>query len=485
MRDRIDRPLDRLADIIAGASPGRLAAVVVAIWAVSVFPAIALRGLHWEEGRIISIALGAMDGHLLVPHVFGERFAERPVLLSLIQAGLGSIIGDITPWVARLPVVLALLAGALLVFHIVRRYASAAAGFVGAACYLASIQIHKKVITAEGDVLLSVLSLLAVWLWWNGTLKERRSPLRWAAIAALVTGVAMVKGPQMAGFFGVGIGLAILVGRHWRDLPGYVAVGVVSLGAVVAWYLLVFQSGAGDVDMWVRHSRFVAPPSIDEYLTARIVFLLVLAGEMMPALLLAVPFWWCTLRRHRDDPTAAFGMAIFCYAVPVTLLLAPWPGSDTRYAMCAFPAVAIAAGLGFERFRHLARLRRVVLSIVVVLLGFRVLYGWVAMPALSELFDRSRQDALVVQAAIDADPAPISFVWIREDYNIMVQVDAEIRSRPLDAFGDPALTGWFLLPVDVLQQVATARGLERLPEPRAHVGGDSHLALIRIPDQGS
>ena len=56
---------------------------ILILWALLVVPAIFLVGAHYEEGTTIGLARGAFeDGHWLVPHLYGYRLAERPVLVS-------------------------------------------------------------------------------------------------------------------------------------------------------------------------------------------------------------------------------------------------------------------------------------------------------------------------------------------------------------------------------------------------------------------
>jgi 4-amino-4-deoxy-L-arabinose transferase-like glycosyltransferase len=67
---------------------------VVAFFLVQAVPATIVRSSNLEEGTVIAIARGAMeDGHWLTPFIYGDRFAERPVLLSWISALVGEVTG--------------------------------------------------------------------------------------------------------------------------------------------------------------------------------------------------------------------------------------------------------------------------------------------------------------------------------------------------------------------------------------------------------
>src|SRR4051812_49949932 len=63
---------------------------------VFVVPAIILRAAHFEEGTVISLARGAFeDGYWFDLHRNGNRFVERPVLLSWLLAAIGLVTGTI------------------------------------------------------------------------------------------------------------------------------------------------------------------------------------------------------------------------------------------------------------------------------------------------------------------------------------------------------------------------------------------------------
>src|SRR6476646_8971872 len=94
---------------------------VIGLFMVQAIPATIIRASNLEEGRIVAIARGAMeDGHWITPFVYGERFAERPVLLSWISALLGEVTGGVTLWSLRFPHLIFFLAGALLLYRLLR-----------------------------------------------------------------------------------------------------------------------------------------------------------------------------------------------------------------------------------------------------------------------------------------------------------------------------------------------------------------------------
>src|ERR1700716_1146609 len=106
---------------------------VIGLFIIQAIPATIVRASNLEEGRIIAIARGAMeDGRWLTPFLYGDRFAERPVLLSWISAPFGELTGGVTLWSLRVPHLGFFFAGALLIYGLLRTSnRKTAAGFVG------------------------------------------------------------------------------------------------------------------------------------------------------------------------------------------------------------------------------------------------------------------------------------------------------------------------------------------------------------------
>ncbi|MFL6825483.1 MAG: ArnT family glycosyltransferase [Bradyrhizobium sp.] len=223
---------------------------VVLLWALMAYPAASIRGTHYEEGTVIGLARGAVEeGYWLSPHLYGVRFVERPVLLSWLAAGIGKLSGGVTVWSARIPHLLFLLAGGLMVFNLDRK----ASAVFGALCWFACPMVAQKFVTAEPDVTLSVLLFGAFFLWWKGVVSGHASMLRWVSIAILLIAAGLTKGPQPIAYFTLGVGAYLIVKRRWGDISGFVFSNAVAGLAVAAWYWAVLNPG--DVKDWMLHSR--------------------------------------------------------------------------------------------------------------------------------------------------------------------------------------------------------------------------------------
>ena len=86
---------------------------VVILCALFILPAIFIRGAHYEEGTTIALAKSIFeDGMWPGTFRYGERLVDRPHAVTWLLGGVGYLIGGLPVWVARLPTILSLIAGA-------------------------------------------------------------------------------------------------------------------------------------------------------------------------------------------------------------------------------------------------------------------------------------------------------------------------------------------------------------------------------------
>ena len=186
------------------------------------------------------------------PFVYGERFAERPVLLSWIAALFGETTGGVTLWSLRIPHLCFFLAGALLIYSLLRSVAGKSAAIFGALCWISMPVVAPKFINAEPDIVLSVLLFGAFYVWWQGARDEGLTTGRWLCISMLIALAGLTKGPQEVAYFTLGVGAYTLL--KLRDqIPAFVAANIGAGLIIGAWYGLVYKPG--DVGTWEAHSR--------------------------------------------------------------------------------------------------------------------------------------------------------------------------------------------------------------------------------------
>jgi 4-amino-4-deoxy-L-arabinose transferase-like glycosyltransferase len=397
--------------------------------AVIVFPLISIRAYHYEEGLTAALARDALsDSPWYVPDLFGARWIERPVMQSWIAAAMSWLLGGVSQITVRLPTVAALFAGTLLIWALVRPRVSRSAALVAALCFLFSPAVLQKAVTAEADILLSAFQFAAFVVWWHGYEAGRISFARWLAVGLLLAATALCKGPQPAAFFALGVGAFILIRRDWKQLPGYVLAGAVSVGIMASWSIAVYR--AADIDTLLEYMRLSRKETIFDYLAYRLGFMTVLVA-FLPGLLIAAPALidWARRREPADISAAdrSLFLALVLYATIPILALAVWPGAAARYAMPALLAIAALAGLCLDRLiTRRVDLARLALSILAGLMAYQFIWGWIVAPLLADTFARTRIEARVVEAATRAKPYTI-FALLRLDDAVLAYLDRPVR----------------------------------------------------------
>lgn len=428
---------------------------ILVLWALFVFPAISLRAFHYEEGYVVAVARGVIenaDG--LVPHLYGARFVDRPNLLGWIVALIGMAAGGVNQWVARAPAVLSLLAGCLLVFHLVRRYASALAALFAGLAFLVCPMMLQKTVVAEPDVLVSVLLLVTFIVWWNGVEAGHIGIGRWLAIGALLTVAAFVKGPQPLAYFGLGAGAFHLLRGEWRRIAGLGLAGAIAALMTGLWYWSIYQPG--DLDVWRDFSRLTIHQSVAQHVWASAWFTGQTLLETLPGLIVAVPLVR-GLSLRAAEPIDRLALALWLYSVCCTAVLLFWPGANSRYVMPAALGIAALAGIGFDGCRH-ARpaLLKSALGITALLALYQIVLCWVVMPGQPSLFDRPRRAASAISAVMAVRPATL-YALDRDPYNTLAYLHP-VRIVPLDEFGTVKAPAWFITKFDYqLQRIRQSR----------------------------
>src|SRR5262249_53788554 len=149
-------------------------ALLVILWAVAVLPNLSVRAFIWEEGNNAELARDMLARHdWREPAIFGLRYGEKPSLFSGLIAGTAHPTGRVDEWSARLPAMLSVLATALLVERLTRRYASRPATLFAACAFMFSPIILRKLTISEPDTLVTLLSFAALLVWWSGEARGR------------------------------------------------------------------------------------------------------------------------------------------------------------------------------------------------------------------------------------------------------------------------------------------------------------------------
>jgi len=398
---------------------------VLILCALFLLPAILIRGAHYEEGTAVALARSIFeDGTWPDAYRYGARFVQRPQGISWLLGAIGLFTGEMPIWLARLPTALALISGASLIYWLVRQHASAAAALIGAVCFIASPMMLQKTVTAEPDIVLSVLLFAALILFWRGYATGGPTPLRWFCIMPVVAAAGLAKGPQPLGYFFLGVGAFLILRRQLSSLLWLGLTGVVAAAAAATWYVAIYQPG--DLTVWAQHSRLIAVPLTDLAISSAR-FCVHVTLELLPGLLLFLPLAWNVIRL-RAPKNEDLIVLLVLYAGICTLLLVPWPGALGRYAMPATLAVAAGAGLAYDRFLAQRDLRAsVTVWLAALLVLYRLSLNWIVMPAVPAIF---RQAAIQGQKIADTTQASNTLLISSRmlDYNVFVYVPGAIRT---------------------------------------------------------
>jgi 4-amino-4-deoxy-L-arabinose transferase-like glycosyltransferase len=379
---------------------------IVLAWAVMVLPLVFWRGFNSDEGLAVSLARTALeDGQWMVPHLFNVRWVERPTLLSWVIAALSWPFGWVDQVTARTPIVLSVLAGALLVYAFVRQVARPAAAFVGAALFLSCPIVIRGFVMTTADLPLAVVLFAALLVWWQGEARGQVSWRRWLAIGAILACAGLLKGPQPLGYFFLGVGLYQLLTRSFRSMPGLVFAGVVSALPLFAWYGFVIDDG--DAENWARFMRLGS--SLSAPLPGPAMAFVQTVFDTLPAIVAAAAF---LLLRWRDTAPAEAPprliTALLCYTLTCSALILFWPGGATpRYFFPAVPALCVLGALGFAAFAE-RRPRAVAPALLIAgsLLTYSVVYA-MASPLLPRAFRSTALDGARISDVVTREPAVI------------------------------------------------------------------------------
>jgi 4-amino-4-deoxy-L-arabinose transferase-like glycosyltransferase len=440
--------------------------IIIVVWAALTLPLVFLRGFNSDEGLAVNIARSALeDGNWLTPHVFNVRWVERPTLLSWVVAAVSFPVGHVSQMSARLPIILFLLLGCLLIYSLLRGMkTSIPAALLGTAVFLACPIVIQSYVMVTADMPLAVLLFLAFFVWWNGCENGSVSFSRWIAIGVVLAFAALLKGPQPIAYFALGIGLFILGSRSWSQIPGFLLAGTVCLLPVAAWYWSIYLPG--DIVTWAAFMR-VRPVIL---FNGPIKGSLKLLAEILPAIVLATAsLVSCGLRNKRNFPPAFVG-ALACYAFTTSAIVLFWPGGFApRYLFPMFLPLAVLGGLGYDSLS--ARGPKVAATILVLsasLLSYAFVYSVIAAPLMPRAFRRTQIEAAEMVKLVEGAPGPIYRTGFAA-LNVLPYVPGRIITvtlRELETIHGPA---WIVLPDDDAQSLLTQRASEvRLVMPPGH-----------------
>ena len=231
-------------------------AVIIVAWAVLSVPLIFFRGYNSDEGLAVSIARTALEnGDWLDQHTFNVRWVDSPRLLAWIIAAISEPFGHVSQIAARLPIVLFLLFGCLLIYFLLRKVgAGVAAALFGTALFLACPLVMRGYVMITADMPLAVLLFLAFVLWWERLregLRQRR-PLaghRPRAGGGRVAEGTAARSPILRS----GSASSCSPAARGGKFPGLLLAGLICAIPLALWYAAIYRPG--DEGIWAAFMR--------------------------------------------------------------------------------------------------------------------------------------------------------------------------------------------------------------------------------------
>jgi 4-amino-4-deoxy-L-arabinose transferase-like glycosyltransferase len=420
-----------------------IAAIVLA-WALLTGPLIFFRGYNSDEGLAVSIARSALeDGEWLVPHMFNLRWIERPALLPWIIAAISAPFSGVSQITARLPIVLFVLLGCLLIYATLRKLsASVPASLLGVALFLTCPLVIRSYVMITADLPLAVVLFLAFFLWWRGYEKGSLGVGRWLAIGIVLAFAGLLKGPQPIAYFALGIGLYVLASRSWWQIPGLVMAGLICAVPLAVWYAAIYTPG--DEESWAAFLRVRPATQLPGPLAAS----LAAAAELLPAVLLATAF--LIAQAFGDEPVAPrrFVAAAASYAFTAAIVVLLWPGGSLpRYFLPMLPPLCVFGGLGYDL---LAARRPEIVAPVLLLTATLLVYALVLSllsPFLPLQYRQAAIDAARITALVQNALAPI-YRTGDTALNVLPYVPGRILNAEPDELAALKGPAWMILPID-------------------------------------
>jgi 4-amino-4-deoxy-L-arabinose transferase-like glycosyltransferase len=305
--------------------------------------------LRGEEPRRGQVAVEMIEsGDWLVPREQGEPFLSRPPLQNWAIAVTYLITGERDTFSTRLHSHLATLCMVLIIYGYSRTFLSRTGALAAAVAFATFGEVMQECRSAETEALftLCVSGSILVWHW--GMTRGWPETLSWSLGYALVAIGMLTKSIQAPFYFGVSVGVFLLITRQWRRLFSLAHLAGMAVGVLVllAWTVPFAQEvGIQAVrNIWMNDMRSRIY-EWDGIVLHFLQFPLELFGCLMPWAPLLIGF--C----RREVRAAAGPQVLFMTVVLVTGVPTCWfpPNGETRYLLPLYPAFAVLVGFVVQR----------------------------------------------------------------------------------------------------------------------------------------
>lgn len=367
-------PLDRSFTPVRAALAAAALALIAALMGVFTLPV-----LDRDEARFAQASAQMIEtGDYVEIRFLDTARNKKPVGIHWLQAGSVAAVSSEAAreiWAYRLPSVLgAMLAAAFTALAGSRLYGTGA-GFAAGALFGVSVLLGTEAGIAKTDAFLAACMALAFLAFLAlrqaaeiaDPEKKRNAARVWAVVwwAAVGAGV-LVKGPVAP----VCAGLAVLAlcglerRIDWARPLAFWPGPLVAASLVFPWFIAVqiatgggFLADAVGGDLGPKLTSgdegHGAPPGLHLVLLPLLFFPGI---ALLPAGIRAAVKDWGASAQPVARSAGLAAKLIACFALPSWLAFEILPTKLPHYVLPAYPAIAVLAGLGFERLRETARL---------------------------------------------------------------------------------------------------------------------------------
>jgi 4-amino-4-deoxy-L-arabinose transferase-like glycosyltransferase len=334
----------------------------------------------YEPGHGGGVSTDEVRAPLLVMHLCGEVYPDKPPLLFWLAGGLGALLGWHEP-VLRLPSLLATLGTALLVLVLARRWWDRDEARLAPGVLLATVMVTEIGARLQIDPLLTFLCTAAIALADAPAATRRRAALQALGAGLFVGLAALAKGP--VAYLNVGLPLLLwrlLVHRDRSERASAASLGAATALAVLP--VLLWASAVAAIVPEIARDLFygqhIERAALGTHhegpfwkpLVRQPFFLLPWTPAVLGGLVLAVRSW----RAGRGASDAGVLKAALWF-LGLLVVFCITPAKRDLYLLPAYPAAALLAARFVVRVGRSSRLGRFSLWSpgVVLLLGGLVL----------------------------------------------------------------------------------------------------------------
>jgi 4-amino-4-deoxy-L-arabinose transferase-like glycosyltransferase len=338
-----------------------LVVAVPLLWALAYLPNLGAHDLVHEEGRRATPARAMLaTGDYVVPTIYGDTYFNKPPGFFWVVAGFGHLLGGVNAWACRLPSVLSLLWGVLIIRGFARRQLRRETRVLAGLMLLASSIMADKGRLGEIDALLSALVFCCMSVWWDGYEEEGQTLESWLWLGTFMAMAVLLKAPNGPVEFYVPIVAFLLWERQWKRLFswGHAIALVMMVLPTAMWVALAYLGShwtlAEFAKLWFDQIGGDTVPGqshalpIGRYVT----FPVEVAAMLLPWVLAMVPMMVPSVARWLKVDRTLWRYLVCCVGV-MTVAFWAWPSSRPRHMMAAiYPACVLAAMFVTESCRQ-------------------------------------------------------------------------------------------------------------------------------------